>query len=717
MQIGKIVNKIFEFSFYLLFLVTPLIFNPLRSIPSFELFEWNKMVLVYIFTTFIIGLWVMRSIIASKIIFRRSPLDIPVVFFLLSQLLSTLFSIDPHVSIYGYYSRFHGGLLSTISYSLLYFAFVSNRDLLNIKKLFISMLTPGALVAIYGIAERFGIDAHLWVQDVRNRVFSTLGQPNWLAAYLAILLPITASLYFYHTYFHNQNKINKSQFLLNFFRAHGNLVYLGFSAVFYICLLFTKSRSGFLGFWISNTLFWTLIMWVNRLQIKKILSAFVFFNITLLFLNFVIQTPFNQYNQLLSVAIFEKQPKVQNPTIPTVDTVINSGVTDSADIRKIVWRGSLNIIRDYPLFGTGPETFAFAYYKYRPTEHNLTSEWDFLYNRAHNEILNILATSGLFGLVAYSILLASVTIITLWWLYKNRKMFNRTPEWLWVLGLFCGWVSISITNFLGFSVVIVALYFYLIPAIIFTIQKPLGKQSIVYKSASQESFQLLKLSIPLLPIGILLITISKFWLADSYYARSISYARQEDYAEAVSEIKKAIQIRSDEPVFYDELGINLAGLATMASDGNEATRAAELIQEAITVSSHALTISPQNVNFWKNRTKILFILSSYRPEFLDQAIAALDIALQLAPTDPKIIYNKAVLLGHAGKNIEAIELLKNTLIMKPNYKDAFIALSIFYEENNDTEQAVKTIEQALMNVNPNDAELRQRLEALSNNNK
>ena len=34
-----------------------------------------------------------------------------------------------------------------------------------------------------------------WQQDVKSRVFATFGQPNWLAAYLEILIFI--GLYFY----------------------------------------------------------------------------------------------------------------------------------------------------------------------------------------------------------------------------------------------------------------------------------------------------------------------------------------------------------------------------------------------------------------------------------------------------------------------------------------------------------------------------------------
>ena len=52
------------------------------------------------------------------------------------------------------------------------------------------------------------------------------------------------------------------------------------------------------------------------------------------------------------------------------------------------------------LIGTGTETFAFAFYRYRPAGHNLTAN-GILYNKAHNEYLNYLATTGLFGLASY----------------------------------------------------------------------------------------------------------------------------------------------------------------------------------------------------------------------------------------------------------------------------------------------------------------------------
>ena len=117
-------DKIITYSFYLLFFLTPLFWTSLNH----ELFEFNKMFLTYGFTVIIVGAWFLKIINRKSLIINRTPLDIPLLLFLGANILSTIFSIDPHTSIWGYYSRLNGGLLSLISYLLLYWAFVSNMD-------------------------------------------------------------------------------------------------------------------------------------------------------------------------------------------------------------------------------------------------------------------------------------------------------------------------------------------------------------------------------------------------------------------------------------------------------------------------------------------------------------------------------------------------------------------------------------------------------------
>ena len=177
-------DRVIRWGFILLFALVPLLLTPW----NYELFEYNKMMGVYALTIIITCAWLVKSLRQGEFRVTKTPLDIPLALFLSSQLISSFFSMDPHVSWFGYYSRFNGGVWSIICYVLLYYALVSNVQ--NLHKLLKVALASGVVVALYGVAERLGIDKHLWVQDVQNRVFSTLGQPNWLAAYLVALMPI-----------------------------------------------------------------------------------------------------------------------------------------------------------------------------------------------------------------------------------------------------------------------------------------------------------------------------------------------------------------------------------------------------------------------------------------------------------------------------------------------------------------------------------------------
>ncbi|KKR63026.1 MAG: hypothetical protein UU02_C0035G0001, partial [Candidatus Woesebacteria bacterium GW2011_GWA1_40_43] len=338
--------------FNLLFFFVPLVLYPY----SYELFEFNKMVFVYALTALISVSWAVRMILAKRIIFRHTIFDIPLLLFLFSQLLSTALSIDVRTSLLGYYSRFHGGFFSTLSYSLLFWAFVSNMDRAKTLKAIRFLFFSGIIVSFYGVLQHFGIDKDVWVQDVQNRVFSTLGQPNWLAAWLLTLLPIAWAFY-----------LTLRQKSKNFWP------WLGVSALYVLTLAYAKSRSGLLGLVAVSGIFWG----INRFKNSFLLIALS------LFLIFAGGTPW------------------ERKTTETVGPALETGGTESGQIRKIVWKGAIDVWKKYPLTGSGVETFAFSYYQFRPVEHNLVSEWDFLYNKAHNELLNILATTGLLGLGAY----------------------------------------------------------------------------------------------------------------------------------------------------------------------------------------------------------------------------------------------------------------------------------------------------------------------------
>ena len=165
-----------------------------------------------------------------------------------------------------------------------------------------------------------------------------------------------------------------------------------------------------------------------------------------------------------------------------------------------------------------------------------------------------------------------------------------------------------------------------------------------------------------------------------------------------------------EPVYRDEVANTLTALSVAAFEGNNATLSAQLARDALAQNDQAIRISPDNVNFWKTRTKIYYSLSGFDELLNDAAIAALEKAAALSPNDPKIYYNLAILYGRAGNNEQAVDTLTRAIALKPNYRDAYYALYVFYMEMKKPIEARAVLEEYLRSVDPADSNFREILD-------
>jgi len=688
LKINKICSLIITFSFYLLLFLVPLIMTPW----NYELFEFNKMLIVYFFALLIGASWLIKMILAKKFIFKRTFWDIPLIIFFISQLISTIFSIDRHTSFWGYYSRFNGGLASTISYLILYWAFVNNFERKQALATLRITLLSTLLVALYGIAEHFGIDAHKWVQDVRSRVFSTLGQPNWLAAWLVALIPIPMALALEKKspLPLRLNLKNKSSYLKNYYFWFNVVLLL----IFYLCLLYTKSRSGLIAFGLIYLIFWLFKTWFAKKQLKKLIKPAVIITGLLFLITITAGTPWSK-------GLFQakNKPQTQEEQIQVANNIPTGG-TESGEIRKIVWKGSLELWKHYPIFGTGVETFAYSYYWFRPREHNDVSEWDFLYNKAHNEYLNYAATSGTVGLLAHLLLIFSFVCWSLKQIFKDKT--NQTI----FLALLAGFISITITNFFGFSVVAIMLLFFLLPAIGVSLkEKTVEKEIKNVKNKKQINkinfWQIITITITFLFTLYSIVFLWRWWYADTRFAEAEKLSKTGFDGNAFIEIQKAVKTLPSEPVYLDSLSILAANLATLGYDQDETNNINQLTELAIQASSQSLASNPFNLNFWKNRTRVFYKLAEIDSTYNQEALNALLEAAKLAPTDAKIQYNLGIIYAKIGQQQEAIKTLEETINLKPNYDQARYALALFYEKEDKIDQAKEQLEYILEKIDPN----------------
>lgn len=677
-------DKIITYSFYLLFLLVPLFWTSFNH----ELFEYNKMILTYIFTVIIVGTWILKMIQEKSLIFKRTPLDIPLLLFLGANIISTLLSIDRHTSIWGYYSRSNGGLLSIISYLLLYWAFVSNFDKEKVLNTLKFGLVSGFLISLWAILEHFGVSlscvllrgeftASCWVQDVQARVFASLGQPNWLAAYLAML--IFPSLYFYLTATTQNQRI----------------IYFLSLITMYLAFTFTYSRGPTLGL-VGGILVFLALYFIRNTQktlkvsnIRESVSQILRSSEYLTHPIFRVLLSFLIINLLFGSALtsFKLISKFASPPRPALltSTQLENGGTESGQIRLIVWQGALDIFKHYPIFGSGVETFAYSYYQFRPAEHNLVSEWDFLYNKAHNEYLNYLATTGVVGIGTYLLVIGTFIVYGVSFIVYGKKPNKPfTINHLLFTSLLAAYISYLIYNFFLFSVVIIAIFFYLFPAMAFIVTE--STKTLKVPRSLNTVYQILNTLIyrrPLytkvakgliiLSILFLLFSIFKIWYADTIFAKGQSALDNGNAGSAYNYLSAASTLNSSEPLFRAEKAFAAASAALALKD-TDATVSAELKNEAISDIETVLKNSPKNVSFWRTAIRVYFELSNLDKSYTEKTLEAVNTAISLAPTDPKLYYNKGLILDLVDRKEEAISAFQKALELKPDYLEAHAQL-------------------------------------------
>jgi putative inorganic carbon (HCO3(-)) transporter len=335
--------------------------------------------------------------------------------------------------------------------------------------------------------------------------------------------------------------------------------------------------------------------------------------------------------------------------------------------------------------------------------HNVVSEWDFLYNKAHNEFLNFLATTGIVGLGSYVLLLGA-------FFYQLRAVLNlktniSVSDRLLALGLLSGIAALSVSNFFGFSTVMVTvllyLYFAWVVILLNKIQTPALENSLTAKTNADTSIYIGLGSIGLGCIYALFI-INTWWRADHLYSQGKQYIRSGLLSDGLGMIEQAIRISPQEPLFYDELASTYAPLAVELQKQGEATAAAQLAAASLQASDVSLKLNPRQLNFYRTRARALITLAQLDEQYLTAARQTLQTALDLAPTDAKIMYNLAVVEISSGQASTGYNRLQETIRIKPNYAVARRDFADYLVTQGKLPEALQEVKYILENISPGD---------------
>src|SRR3990167_1084557 len=341
-KVSKLLNNVIWVCFLALAILTPLIFFS----GNIEIFEVPKMHFVYFISTIILFSTLIKSAIGGKFLIPKSlPLFIFFIFLTL-QTISTFTSVDKFTSIFGYPSRLNGGLLSQFAYFAILYAGLVNLNFEKAKKLLIAAVLSALFVSLWGIPGHFGRDpsclvladkltSDCWTEEFnpKLRIFSTLGQPNWLASYLVLILPFAAAF----------SMIFEKKVLKNFFAAT--------AIILFIALVMTTSRAGILGIFLALLI---LAVFAGRLTIKdnfKVVRIILlgFLAAILIFGGFL----FSRIGEIVSRDKNQEsrvEDQTQQPSHPVTQSPKG---TESSEIRLIVWQGAIAAFKKRPVLEIG----------------------------------------------------------------------------------------------------------------------------------------------------------------------------------------------------------------------------------------------------------------------------------------------------------------------------------------------------------------------------
>ena len=627
----RFLSKIIWLSFLALSIITPIIFTTQTS----ELYEVPKMLFVYFSATVIFFSTIIKFVLTRKVVIPKLGALAALILFIAIQVISTFTSIDKFTSVFGYPTRLNGGLLSQFAYLSLFFCALVNLDKLKSQKLIATIVLTAFAVSLWGIPGHFDKDpscyvltgrltSGCWQQEFNPlvRIFSTLGQPNWLAQYLVLVMPFSLVL----TFIDKKSK-------LKFFWALATI------AIF-VAFLFTNSRSGLLGFILSLIILTALL---GTEFIKERRKIFYALSLVILFLLIIFGATL--LGRVKEVITLGHQPSTINQP------------TESSSIRLIVWQGAWQVFLNNPILGTGPETFAYSYYKYRPLTHNQTTEWNFFYNKAHNEFLNYLANIGVLGLSAYLIFIF-FSLKAIYQIAKSASVENQ----LFAKAAIASLVGYQTVIFFGFSIVVSQLLMFLIIPIIFTIK---DINTLEFSLNFLNGLTKKVAGAVILLAGLWTLTlIARLYFADATFSR----AQRDENANSLLAYNNAVDIF---PVKNPQYIAGFAYTASLYASGiDDKQLSSALKKESLASAALALKLSPNNLLIVRKVANTYLLLADIDQNSKNQALTVAQKLPQLAPTDPQSFFTLGKVQSALGDKQKAKESLEHALALKPNYQEA-----------------------------------------------
>ncbi len=696
MRLHLLCERAIRFGLPAIVLLVPILVNPvgcrLYKLPKITLFRFTTLLLL---TAWLVDRINRRGLAASLRRLLARPLVLPALLFASVHILSTVTSVAPHLSLWGSFIRVYG-TYNVLCYVAFFLLIILNLHASRELDWLITLALLASLpVALYGVLQRSGLDPIFPKYDYSSRVVSTIGNPIFLGAYLIMVIPLAFGR------------------LLVSLRAllGGNhpapsrlsmvLEVVGYSSLLLLqlmCLLYTQARGPWLGL-LSGALLFAVLL-ALRYGIKKLLLMAIAASVALIALLAALNLPDTPLEP------FTESPYLSRLVIS--DELAAGRGTEW--VRLLIWQGSLELIRSRPnigftpdplrplrhLVGYGPETMEVVFPQVYPPRLAYVEAREAVIDRAHNELLDLLVTTGVLGLAAFLLLIGSFFYHGVSLLWRTRSFKTQVSLIALLSAMFAHLVEAQFGILLPSAELLLWLYLALVSAMYTaeTSEADLPPAGASAGKADRWRSLLSLLVVCIIPFFASFTNVNLL-LADVYLAQGIRFRNARQYVESIAAYNRAIRVYPLEPRFYQYKASAYYELAQSISD-DEVEARGQLLQAGVDAFAKALEMQPLDPEYNACMGKLYgYWARTVDPSKFEQAVEFYERALQLSPHDAVYRNELGRVYFDAGHYEEAIRQLKLSLEIDPQFSATHYNLGLTYLKLGNKEKAREHFETAL----------------------
>jgi len=690
----KLCNYIIKYSMYTLVFLMPLFWLPW----TIEAYEFNKQYLLFFLTGLALLAWLTKMIVVQrKIIFKRTPLDIWILFFMLMMVLSAVFSIDKISSWLGFYGRFSDSVIGLLCLSIIYFIITNNiasskKWGLSINKISQLFLTSSFLAIIGTFLAVFNVWSKI-PNLPQAMTFRSFNLTNASLEGMTIFLVVVIGFLTGNLLLHKQ-RVGKEKLLAvpqGKKKKDKGRFNLGIKIAGLVLSMILLIIVNFWPAWIAlGIVMLSLLVMAFWTRLFKDRVNILLLPIILLLISGFYATGFNAKIWIL------------DGTSSLNDVLPQEIILDYQTSRSVAWQA----LKDSPVLGSGPATFMNSFLKYKPMEFNNSNFWNVRFNIASDQITEMVVTVGVLGTLSYLLIIFVFLLIMFLSLQRLRKRhqskslkLEESREIVSALPFFLAWLALVAAQFVYHQNTVLSFYFWL-----FTALGIIGWQKIESTPSKQFSFSFKKMPEIGLVINVVLlilvfVLVGLFYLGGQFYLADIKFREAVNNNEdLVQKVEKVVNLNKYRENYRRALSqvylINAWDEVNKPQEEQNMQLLQALSSGSIEQAREATILSPNSVFVWENLGAVYRDSSGLVGGTLPFALEAFAKASELEPNNPSFFRErcKINLISEEKDWDETIGYCQKAIELKSNYLDAHVQLALAFEEKGDLEKAVQQME-------------------------